>query len=141
MTFTTKNLFECQNYRKFTPVYLAYFLQDDRKGNWKSQARFDAINLTRTLIEEYYSNSAKKTQGAIAMNRAFFESLGSIKNIVVIGHSLSDVDLPYFHEIRRHVTDNHWYITYYDQRSRQGIAAFVGEMGISSNRVSIIPVS
>ncbi len=128
-------------YRNDNPVYLAYFLQDDRKGNWKNQTRYDAITHTRRLIEEYYSDSAKKTQNTIALNRAIFESLGSIKDIVVIGHSLSDVDHPYFHEIRRYVSNNQWYISYYDERSLQGIRAFVGEMGIPRNQVSIFPVS
>ncbi|MDY0288954.1 MAG: AbiH family protein [Sphaerochaeta sp.] len=62
--------------------------------------RYDAINNTRRLIENYYSNSAKKTTDVLEKYRSMFEALVDIEQIVVIGHSLSDVDHPYFEEIR-----------------------------------------
>ena len=61
--------------------------------------RYDAINNTVDLIEDYYENSAKKTSEVISRNQSCFKLLEGIKNIVIIGHSLSKVDYPYFKEI------------------------------------------
>ena len=61
----------------------------------------------------------------IMVNRDFFESLSDITEIVVLGHSFSDVDFPYFVEIKKRVSDNcKWYVSYYynsekiDRRSK-----------------------
>lgn len=94
-----------RTYRNDNPVYLAYFLKDEAQGNWKNQMCYDAINNTQRLIEDYYSNSAKKTTDVIENYRSMFERLVDVEQIVVIGHSLSDVDHPYFEGIIKN-TDN-----------------------------------
>lgn len=47
-------------YNNDNPVYLGYFLLDDTKGNWRSQMRYDAIDNTVRLIEEYYDQENPK---------------------------------------------------------------------------------
>lgn len=122
------------------PVYLGYFIKDETKGNWKSQMRYDAINNTVSLIENYYDESAKKTNEVLAKNQLYFKSLEDIKNIVVIGHSLSDVDYPYFKEIikyNRNSTDMKWYISWYSVDDLKRIIRFVTEMHIPNMNVKI----
>lgn len=48
--------------------------------------RYDAINNTQRLIEEYYSDSAKKTTDVIAKYQSMFDGLRHVKQIVVMGH-------------------------------------------------------
>ncbi|AGL03681.1 hypothetical protein Desgi_4443 [Desulfoscipio gibsoniae DSM 7213] len=105
-----------QFYNNDNPVYLGYFLSDNTKGNWKSQMRYDVINNTVGIIEDYYDNSAKKTSDVLAKNQQYFKSLENIRSIVVIGHSLSDVDYPYFKEIikfNRNSTEVKWHISWH----------------------------
>ncbi|MBO1265081.1 bacteriophage abortive infection AbiH family protein [Proteiniclasticum sp. SCR006] len=125
------------------PVYLGYFLKDETKGNWKSQMRYDAINNTVGLIEDYYENSAKKTSEVIIKNKSYFKSLEGIKNIVVIGHSLSKVDYPYFKEIIKYNTssaDLKWFISWYSSDGLRKITEFVSEMKIPNENVKLFRV-
>jgi len=51
------------------------------------------------IIDRYFAQTFKPTDDVIARNRAFFSALGSVKEIVVLGHSFSEVDGPYIDEI------------------------------------------
>lgn len=127
-------------YNNDNPVYLAYFLEDDTKGNWKSQMRYDAINNTVRIIEDYYDESAKKTSDVLAKNQLYFKSLADIKKIVVIGHSLSDVDYPYFKEINnnnRNSTEMKWCISWHSVDDLRRITKFVSVMDISNSNVGL----
>jgi hypothetical protein len=125
-------------YRNDNPVYLAYFLQDDTLGNWKSQMRYDAINHTIDLIEDYYARSAKKTADVIQRHRSMIESLSSIQQIVVIGHSLSSVDWPYFSEIMNHTGQVHWYFSWHAQEDIKQNQSFTDAMGIPDDDVTMV---
>lgn len=59
-------------------TYLAYFLDDEIKGNWKSQTRYDAMENAKRYIEDYYWESAKKTKQIIGNNYNFFETLRNV---------------------------------------------------------------
>lgn len=122
-------------YNNDNPVYLAYFLEDDTKGNWKSQMRYDAINNTVRIIEDYYDESAKKTSEVLARNEIYFKALEDIKRIVVIGHSLSDVDYPYFKEVIKYNksrTKMKWCFSWHSVDDLKRITRFVLVMGISN---------
>jgi hypothetical protein len=105
--------------------------------------RYDAINNTVGLIEDYYENSAKKTSEVIIKNKSYFKSLEGIKNIVVIGHSLSKVDYPYFKEIIKYNTssaDLKWFISWYSSDGLRKITEFVSEMKIPNENVKLFRV-
>ncbi len=60
-------------------------------------------------------NSQKKdTAGIIAANRSYWLSLGDTDKVIVYGHSLNDIDMPYFKEIVLHTDEAaKWYISVY----------------------------
>lgn len=102
--------------------------------------RYDAIDNTVRLIEEYYDNSAKKTNNVLATNQQYFKSLESIRDIVVVGHSLSDVDYPYFKEIIKYNKNSielKWQISWYSPDDIRRIQRFISVMKIPSTNVSI----
>lgn len=79
------------------------------------------------MIYEYqgYENIAQKVNeqrksvdGIIGKNKDYWDSLTNINKVVVYGHSLSEVDMPYFNEIAKKVTyDCEWYFSiHYDDR-------------------------
>ncbi len=105
--------------------------------------RYDAINNTVGLIEDYYENSAKKTSEVISRNHSYFKSLEGIKNIVVIGHSLSKVDYPYFKEIIKYNKDSSelkWFISWYSKDGLKKITKFVSEMNIPNENIKLLRV-
>lgn len=127
-------------YNNDNPVYLAYFLQDETKGNWKNQTRYDAINNTASMIESYYDDSAKKTEDVLAKNNTYFKSLQDLEKIVVLGHSLSDVDFPYFKKIikyNQNRTELNWVFSWYNIEDLKRIKRFVAIMNIPNSNVQL----
>lgn len=129
--------------RNDNPVYLGYFLKDETMGNWKSQMRYDAINNMVGIIEDYYDDSAKKTEEVLKKNKDYFKTLSNIKNIVVIGHSLSDVDDPYFKEIiNSNINKNNinWYFSWYSVDGLKRIMNFASKMSIDYKNIRVFKV-
>lgn len=63
----------------------------------------------------------KDTQAVIAENEAFFGNLADVTDVYVLGHSMADVDLPYFEHVRDFVNEGAtWHISYYGANDRQG---------------------
>lgn len=77
------------------------------------------------LVYEYagYDNIAKvvneerkSVSDIINANANYWKSLSAVNKVVVYGHSMSDVDMPYFHEVVDNVkNDREWYFSiHYD---------------------------
>lgn len=66
------------------------------------------------LIDTYFKDTFKPTDEILKEKAAFFASLTDVDLIVVLGHSLSEVDLPYFEEIISHaLPSTRWAVSYY----------------------------
>ena len=120
------------------PIYLAYFLRNEEDGNWKSQMRYDAIDHACGMLEDYYEMSAKKTNDVLLRNAAYFKSLYNVRNIIVIGHSLSKVDYPYFSKIIEQnlsPKDVRWFISFHSAADNERINVFMAYMHISQEQV------
>ena len=67
------------------------------------------------IIDSYFKRTFKPTEKIIGDNQSFFAGLADIDEILVMGHSLADVDHAYFYEILRHINRNKvlWKVSYY----------------------------
>ncbi len=93
------------------------------------------------MIEGYYDDSVKKTADVIERNRDYFSGLSSVDEIETIGHSLSEVDMPYFVEIARHVSRNtRWHLGFHSLRDYKRIDEFIRELGLDASKVSIFRI-
>jgi len=71
-------------------------------------------------ILSYYTKAFKNTVSIIKKNISFFDSLGNVENIFVLGHSISTVDIKYFEQVKKHTTQNtKWFVTYYSDFEKQ----------------------
>lgn len=52
-----------------------------------------------TLIKSWH----KDTAGIIANYEGIFSQLSNVKDVYVLGHSMSEVDLPYFEKIKQNL--------------------------------------
>ena len=69
----------------------------------------------KKIIKEYFRETYKNTSSIIRKNQDFFYSLKTINEIIILGHSLSQIDLDYFLEIRKFVLPTcHWHISYHN---------------------------
>lgn len=102
-------------------VYLAYFQDDGQQGmgNYRLPTRYYAAEYAVNNVEEYFGHNIKPCDEIIRRHQSFFDSLKDVQQITVLGHSLSDVDLPYFQEIVRHIKhpeNVRWQFTCHSER-------------------------
>jgi len=70
-------------------------------------------------IVETVNKLEKKAKKIIACNRMFFDSLGNIDEVKVYGHSIEEVDMPYFEEVRKGVDQNaQWHFYCHDDENK-----------------------
>lgn len=74
------------------------------------------ITEARDIIKAYFRKTYKDTASIIKEKQVFFCSLLHVDTVFVLGHSLSEIDMDYFIEIRKNVSPTcKWYISYYSQ--------------------------
>lgn len=121
------------------PTYLAYFANDLEDGNPITNARYHAIDGAIGHIEEYYEESLKKTRDVLNKHKRYFNQLKAVEHVIVIGHSLSNVDYPYFEEIINNVPRNiNWYLTYYNDYDIEKIGVFIKHFNINKDNVRLL---
>jgi len=127
-----------KKYRNSNPTYLAYYLEDNSKGNWRTAARYYAIQDLRDAIEDYYEESAKKTNDTLKKHEKTFLSYSNIKNIIIIGHSLSKVDYPYYEKIIE-LNNNkiNFYISFFNKNDISNILEFKNYFNIKNCQIKI----
>jgi hypothetical protein len=74
-------------------------------------------NAKRTIVSEM-NNWYKATDRIIVRHESFFADLSNIKFIVVQGHSLSEVDMPYFEKVLASAPHAEWLIECFDNTTR-----------------------
>lgn len=70
----------------------------------------------------YFKTSYKDSDACLADESDFFKSLCDIDNVIILGHSLADIDLVYF-ECINHLVGNkcRWWATYYPNFEKESI--------------------
>ena len=74
----------------------------------------DAENATKYPFYAFQKPVGKKIKEKVE----FFQSLTDVTNIIVIGHSLNDIDLPYYKEIVKHTSNLQWLVYCYSSCDR-----------------------
>ncbi|ARR50950.1 hypothetical protein ETN89_18730 [Photobacterium damselae subsp. damselae] len=91
----------------------------------------------KDAINQYFSATFKGTEQIIKNNEDFFAGLGNVDEVFVLGHSLAEVDLPYFQKLAESVkTDAKWVATYYDPDDQQTHYDTLTGLGITN--VSVV---
>lgn len=122
-------------------TYLAFFLKDERKGNWRLPIRNYAVKGAEDRLEKYYDENYKNTHAIIHTHMGFFDSLTEVDKITIIGHSLSEVDMAYFKSLKDSVKDGvKWEISYHDDKDLKRIDRFKKKMRISDSDVSLFAI-
>lgn len=57
-------------------------------------------------IEKYFNETRKNTEKIIRENVNLFKRLDNVETIFVLGHSMNEIDLPYFTEIKKNTPQN-----------------------------------
>ncbi len=88
----------------------------------------------REATLQYLSRSFKSTTKIIEQNLSFFNGLGEVEEVFVLGHSLSSVDLPYFEKIANSVRiEANWRVSFFEDDSRDTFRETLNSIGINNN--------
>lgn len=87
-------------------------------------------------IQRYFVNTYKDTDEIIAKNKAFFDTLDDVKEIFILGHSLTDIDFSYFQKMQESVSEECvWNITYHSEKDKNNAKDFVEKLGIRDYQI------
>jgi hypothetical protein len=92
------------------------------------------------MLDNYFKETYKSTERIIIENISLFNSLLETKEIYVLGHSLSKVDLPYFKEIIVGIdkTKVKWVISFYNKKELVHHRDVFKELGIDPALITFI---
>lgn len=114
----------------FPQLILGHNMQDaeiDNIFSSEDEIKQEACSEVANLVKGW----RKDTQTIIAENEDFFSNLADVTDVYVLGHSMADVDLPYFEHVRDIVNeDTAWHISYYDAEDRQGKEQVAGRLNL-----------
>jgi hypothetical protein len=120
-------------------------LSEEEQDLWRQEKsdNYDfSYELGKDEIITYFKNSFKHTDEIIQNNNSFFSRIKHIKKIIVIGHSISEVDQPYFKKIINELKGREiiWKITYYSESEYESHIEKIKKLGIDLNSVELIKI-
>ncbi len=107
------------------------------------QTNYDALNHISWRVSDYYEDTRKHSRDIIKSHSRFFNSLDNVDTVVTLGHSLAKVDYDYFSAI---ISNNpspqnlKWYISFHTADDVSRAEAFVLDMGLAENNVTLFRV-
>lgn len=110
-------------------------LSEEELEQWRQYMadKYDySYELGKDMIMQYFSKTFKGTAEIIKKNNIFFKSLASINEVIVLGHSFSSVDMPYFDAIVKSVKpDAKWTATYYSNKELTTHSTAIKSLGVN----------
>lgn len=117
-------------------AYLAFFHENDWTGNWRLPIRYYAVEAAEERLEKYYDSNFKNTRKIIDGHMGFFDSLGNVEKITIIGCSLGAVDMDYYKQLKSSVKDDVlWEFSYHSPEDEKRIDKFCKELDIETGCV------
>lgn len=93
----------------------------------------------KRMINQYFKKTFKNTRSVISSAKEFFSYLSHVNEVIIIGHSLSQVDMPYFSAIKQNVPSNAtWTVTWYFENEREQHRLALLKIGVENPQT--IPV-
>ena len=87
------------------------------------------------------SKFRKKTEQVISKNRTQFLRYLDLETIYVLGHSLADVDLPYFEMIQEKNKMTKWYVSYYNDSEQKYLCSQLKKVGVQKSQIEMIKMT
>jgi hypothetical protein len=131
---------------KDKPVTPPEGLNEEQLEQWweyQSDQHEYSYDSARAEIKSYFIDSHKATAEIIEKNQPFFTGLNGVKNVYVLGHSLADVDWPYFAEVALNIdlVHSNWILTYHREDERNARIEKLMQLGLEENQIHLIKMN
>lgn len=90
------------------------------------------------ILDRYFTSTFKPAEAILSRHVDFFNKLGDVGEVRVLGHALSEVDVLYLLRIREVAPSAPWRISYYDDPAP--IAERVRELDLAEAQVRLAPL-
>jgi hypothetical protein len=120
--------------------YFAWFVTEKEMEKRLSPVRYYAIDRVVGEIEDYYEKSQKKVSAVLKKHEYELNKLEDVQEIIILGHSLSEVDREYFKYLQTHHKNPEsikWKISYHSENDLERIDDFIRQMNIERERVRL----
>lgn len=95
------------------------FLSKDEYGNIESN-EIGHEKFAEYEVSTFYERMRKHTEDVIQNHTHFFDNLSEISEVIVLGHSYNEIDLPYFSKINKSINkEAKWILSYYSDKDRE----------------------
>ncbi len=98
-----------------------------------------SFELGKQELSDYFFRTFKQTKEVILLNSIFYNKIHNIDEVYVLGHSLSEIDMPYFEEIMRVISSNPIFtVSYYSQAEHDSHKETLLNLGIKERHINLI---
>jgi hypothetical protein len=90
-------------------------------------------------LDKYFEETYKNTETIISEKQLFFGQLSKIEEVIVLGHSISPVDIKYFQTVYKNVSKNAtWIVSYNNSHNKGKLLEILVSIGISPEKINLI---
>jgi len=101
-----------------------------------------SIERGKDEVRWYFQKSFKPTEYVIINKSSFFGKLSTIEKVYVLGHSLAEVDLPYFRNLKKYLSGNEeWIVSYHRESEIENRKTVVKSLGVKENKIRFTKIS
>jgi hypothetical protein len=89
------------------------------------------------ILDRYFSRTFKPSARLIEEQRPFFDHLSGVEEVCILGHSLHEVDAPYFRRLLAipGIASARWQLACIPEEDREGRAARLQELGVPTGNI------
>jgi hypothetical protein len=120
-------------------------LNEEELEEWREEAneKWDfSREMAKSELRSYYRKTFKPIRDIIAKNQVFFDRITLIKNVFVLGHSISKVDQPYFIKVMQSINDKSipWIVSYYSDSDSHSHIMNLHSLGLKIEQIQLTKI-
>lgn len=106
------------------------FLSVDEEGNVES-SEVGHEKFAEDAVCVFYDKMSKHTEKIIHNHSYFFNNLSDVDEVIILGHSYNEIDLPYFRKIAESVNKKaKWFLYYYSDKDKENAEKTMKEIKV-----------
>lgn len=115
----------------------SFFEKDEFGNNINSDIGHEYF--AENEVINFHEKMRKHTEDVIKYHKKFFNSISPVDEIIVMGHSYNDIDMPYFYEIAKHIKQNtQWKLYFHKDSDKKNAIKLMHKLKVKKNLWTLI---